>query len=309
MATEGIETVCENCKARTRLGAYYSFVQGSKTSPGTREAFIYASHAVDPTAYKFAESAGVYLCNKCVSLKDRRASRLVFRNGTLAFLALLAISIPVSLLMNNLFFITPLMLVIFGGPLAWFFFRTLKAKEQAPLRAYADLYNNPEHYYPKHGSSDPLAEQLVVNKGEKLAIALKRPSLAGSGVDALLTHQEAKTLTRLNPGKIDLSKQKKDGIRNIVIGGVIGLVSIALGFAGLNGVIVYLLVGVVALSFLASGIGILTTGDPGPMPNQEVHWSCPYCHHEVGADDLPTPGLHAVCPHCGKVFGRKSWWG
>lgn len=305
MSTDGIETVCENCKAGTRLGTYYSFMQGYKTSPGSGKTVIYANHTVNPAAYKFSESAGVFLCNKCVSLKDRRASKIVFRNGILAFLALLIISISVSLMMHNLFFITPMMLVIFGGPVALFFFQTLKVKEQAPLRAYADLYNNPEHRYSK-GRADTLAEQLLINTGEKLAIALQKPLLTSSGVDAFLTHQEGQILSRLIPGKIDLNKQKHDGIRDIVIGGLLGIVTVVLGVVGLNVVIVYL-ISTFAMAYLAFGFGILTTGDPGAMPNQIVHRFCPYCNHELTADDLPTPGLHAVCPKCGRVFGRKDW--
>lgn len=307
---DGIETVCEKCKAKTKLGTYYSFMQGYKAGPSTKtgETAIYATRTVNPTPYKFAKSTGVYLCNKCVSLFERRITKVVFRNATFVIIALLVISIPVSIVMKTLYFLTPTMLLIFGGPLTIFHYQTLKVKEEAPLRAYADLYDNPEHPNPKK-RFDPLLKQLLLNTGEKLAIEIKKPSLAKSGVDAFFTHEEAEKMKLVIPGKINLSKQKHDGISDIVIGSLLGIVTVILSlvFPKGGGVVIVFFASIFAISFLGIGIGILTSGAPGGMPGQTIHRYCPYCKYELEDDDLPTPGLHTVCPKCGRTFGRANW--
>lgn len=114
--------------------------------------------------------------------------------------------------------------------------------------------------------------------------------------------------------EVDLSKQRREGIRHTVMGSLIGIVAVILVSSGLGpkGEIGWVsglgfLVGIFALSFLSSGVGILVRGVPGELPGHVVRRLCPYCHHEVQDGDLPTPGLNAVCPKCGRIFGRSQW--
>jgi hypothetical protein len=127
-------------------------------------------------------------------------------------------------------------------------------------------------------------------------------------VDAFITHEEAEKTKLIIPGKTNLNKQKYDGICDIVIGGLLGIITVILMlvFSKGAGVFIGYFVGLFALSYLGFGIGILTSGAPGILGGTII-WHCPHCKYELGDDDLPTPGFHAICPNCGRIFGRRDW--
>jgi hypothetical protein len=307
-----MRTTCENCGARTQLGKEYTFILAVKSASPTLHSgdTVHVSPSLSQTPYKFSESSVVFLCNKCVVLDERRKSSKVFRNVMFLLLGMLMLSIPISFWVHNLFFITPFLFVIFAGPVTLFQAQALKMKEKAPLRVYRDLCNNPEFPNPK-GQVDLLRQQRLETGGEMLAMRLRRPSLKSEGVDAIFSHEEAKNMKVLNPWRVNLDKQKRDGLKYAMISGGLGLLTLVLLLTLPSkgaGVAISYLAGSLTITFLSYGVGILMSGNPGGTLMTTKHWFCPYCKQELADDDLPTPGYFSACPKCGRTFGRKGWF-
>jgi hypothetical protein len=186
---------CENCGTHTSAGKYYQFVCGDTISTSTTYEPGGASiNKITTTKYRISESAPVYLCNKCVILKNYRDIANWFKKALIVALVMLVIFIPLSIAMDNQIFMLPALFLFFGGIVAFFQRRSLQVKEEPPQQAYSNIYSNPfigtktkQQFYSN-------IDKDILNQGEKFAIRLKKASLKSVGIDAFFTHEEAKKL-------------------------------------------------------------------------------------------------------------------
>ena len=192
------DLACEKCDSKTSAGAYYSFLYGKKgyRSVEYGPASYSGQVKVTKTQIKDLTEARGYLCNKCVCLEGERSTARFFQKATFILLGMTLILLPIGAMIGHPeAFIFSGMFLVYGLPVVIIQFLMLKGKEEAPVHAYADLFENPKY---KHmGKFAAKLQPNLVNQGEKVAIAVRRPLLAKSGVDAFYTHVEAKEkLTR-----------------------------------------------------------------------------------------------------------------